>query len=206
MSKEQIIDLIEQNELAKAFEEIDKYGIKDPIYYRLKKEFIMGKIDIDFYNRLAMIVLSIDKKNVIISDTNNSESMSDDKKEKLKQPNFLLPKEANKYIVTSIGVLSALASIVAFYKINEQFLYILLALIGMLILLALFQIFISDKNEKWVRYWINTVIAYVTLLVMGTFSYGMYLSINDPNKLESIKCSWGVDCKNASIDYKSNCA
>jgi hypothetical protein len=57
MDKNVIIDLIEQGDIVKVFEELDKKGIKDFQYNRFKKEFSAGLKGVelsDFVERLKV--------------------------------------------------------------------------------------------------------------------------------------------------------
>jgi hypothetical protein len=53
-----ILALIDEYNLADAFAQIDEMGATDPVYARLKKEFISGKTDVDFTDRFKLWVRS----------------------------------------------------------------------------------------------------------------------------------------------------
>lgn len=57
---EEILNLIDNYELAKAFDKIDELGIIDDKYALLKKEFIIGKNSVDFIDRLKVFVRSLE--------------------------------------------------------------------------------------------------------------------------------------------------
>lgn len=59
---ERILDLIDEAEIAQVFEELDKAGVVTPLLSQLKKEFISGKTDFDFYDRLKTAVRNVLKK------------------------------------------------------------------------------------------------------------------------------------------------
>ncbi len=49
-------NLLEQNQIAELFEELDKLKIADLRLERLKNEFILGKTDVDFFDRLRVFI------------------------------------------------------------------------------------------------------------------------------------------------------
>jgi Effector-associated domain 11/CHAT domain len=62
MPIQSILKLINQYQLADAFAAIDKLGVQDAAYARLKKEFISGaaRTDVDFIDRLKMMVNTLE--------------------------------------------------------------------------------------------------------------------------------------------------
>jgi len=67
MDIQDIQDEIDKSNISKAFELIDEFGINTPEYHRLKQEFIAGKSDIDFHQRLKVFV----QKNIGNNQTSN---------------------------------------------------------------------------------------------------------------------------------------
>jgi hypothetical protein len=57
--KQEIVDLIDNGSIADAFDELDKYKIQNPNLGRLKNEFISGKSDAEFYDRLKTFVKNL---------------------------------------------------------------------------------------------------------------------------------------------------
>lgn len=53
---EKIISLIEENKIYEAFNEIDSINLKSPEIEKLRKEFILGLMQADFFDRLKMAV------------------------------------------------------------------------------------------------------------------------------------------------------
>ncbi len=62
MPIQSILNLINQYQIADAFAAIDRLGVKDAAYTRLKKEFISGaaRTDVDFIDRLKMMVSTLE--------------------------------------------------------------------------------------------------------------------------------------------------
>ncbi len=48
-TKEELLEMADELKYAKLFDELDTMGMNSEAYNRLKKEFILGKTDIDFY-------------------------------------------------------------------------------------------------------------------------------------------------------------
>lgn len=63
MNTQKLLDLLNDNNLAELFEELDKLNIKDSKYARFKQEFIGGFHSFDFWDRLKVFILQLGKAN-----------------------------------------------------------------------------------------------------------------------------------------------
>ena len=70
--KNDILSLINAYKLSDAFAKLDKLNLQNPDYARLKKEFIAGKSDVNFVDRLLVLVnnLTIEENNTSIFKSN----------------------------------------------------------------------------------------------------------------------------------------
>jgi len=55
-SKKELLELIDELKYADVFNELDKLNLNSEAYNRLKKEFVLGKADIDFNDRLKIVI------------------------------------------------------------------------------------------------------------------------------------------------------
>lgn len=55
-TKQELLNMADELKYAELFEELDRMGLNSEAYNRLKKEFVLGKTDIDFNDRLKTLI------------------------------------------------------------------------------------------------------------------------------------------------------
>jgi len=61
MNSQRLLNLLNDNNLPELFEELDRLNIQDSKYTRFKQEFIGGFHSFDFWDRLKVFILQLDK-------------------------------------------------------------------------------------------------------------------------------------------------